>query len=157
MTLSKRKLHGQGFEVSALELGCMLMSQSYSSAHENESIATLRRAIELGCTFFDAAESNGPFTNQELLGQAFRSRRAEVNIATKFGSRLEGNRSTRTPCSIVQSIPLLVHTPFTPYRLPLMRARTGGKESEINGAAVARRPCSTRLAGNSSRWSNGIR
>jgi aryl-alcohol dehydrogenase-like predicted oxidoreductase len=56
MTLSKRKLGGQGLEVSAIGLGCMGMSQSYGPADEAESIATLHRAIELGCTFFDTAE-----------------------------------------------------------------------------------------------------
>ena len=68
------------------------MSQSYGPADENESIATLHRAIEIGCTFFDTAESYGPFANEELLGRAFRGRRDQVVIATKFGSRFDGNR-----------------------------------------------------------------
>lgn len=92
MTLSKRKLGSQGLEVSALGLGCMGMSQSYGPADENESIATLHRAIEIGCTFFDTAESYGPFANEELLGRAFSDRRDKVVIATKFGSRFDGNR-----------------------------------------------------------------
>ena len=92
MTLSKRKLGSQGLEVSALGLGCMGMSQSYGPADENESIATLHRAIEIGCTFFDTAESYGPFANEELLGRAFSGRRDKVVIATKFGSRFEGTR-----------------------------------------------------------------
>jgi aryl-alcohol dehydrogenase-like predicted oxidoreductase len=92
MTLSKRKLGSQGLEVSALGLGCMGMSQSYGPADENESIATLHRAIEIGCTFFDTAESYGPFANEELLGRAFSGRRDKVVIATKFGSRFDGNR-----------------------------------------------------------------
>ena len=70
MTMSKRKLGRQGLEVSAIGLGCMGMSQSYGPADEAESIATLHRAIELGCTFFDTAEVYGPFTNEELLGRA---------------------------------------------------------------------------------------
>ena len=74
MTLSIRKLGSQGLEVSAIGLGCMGMSQSYGPADESESIATLHRAIELGCTFFDTAEIYGPFTNEELLGRAFRGR-----------------------------------------------------------------------------------
>ena len=61
MTLSKRKLGIQGLEVSAIGLGCMGMSQSYGPADEGESIATLHRAIDLGCTFFDTAENYGPF------------------------------------------------------------------------------------------------
>ncbi|MGO9604866.1 MAG: aldo/keto reductase [Candidatus Binataceae bacterium] len=92
MTLSKRNLGSQGLEVSAIGLGCMGMSQSYGPADERESIATLHRAIELGCTFFDTAESYGPFSNEELMGRAFKGRRDRVVIATKFGSRFDGNR-----------------------------------------------------------------
>jgi aryl-alcohol dehydrogenase-like predicted oxidoreductase len=69
MTLRTRKLGQQGLEVSAMGLGCMGMSQSYGPADEAESIATLHRAIELGCTFLDTAEIYGPFTNEDLLGR----------------------------------------------------------------------------------------
>jgi aryl-alcohol dehydrogenase-like predicted oxidoreductase len=92
MTLSKRKLGGQGLEVSAIGLGCMGMSQSYGPADEGESIAMLYRAIELGCTFLDTAEVYGPLTNEELLGRALKGRRHEVVIATKFGFRIEGGK-----------------------------------------------------------------
>src|SRR5277367_1337519 len=89
MTLSKRKLGTQGLRVSAIGLGCMGMSQSYGPADEGESIATLHRAIELGCTFLDTAEVYGPFTNEELLGRALKGRRDQVVIATKFGFKIE--------------------------------------------------------------------
>jgi aryl-alcohol dehydrogenase-like predicted oxidoreductase len=92
MTLSKRKLGTRGLEVSAIGLGCMGMSQSYGPADEGESIATLHRAIELGCTFFDTAEIYGPFANEELLGRAFKGRRDEVVLATKFGFRFKDGK-----------------------------------------------------------------
>ncbi|WP_027165870.1 aldo/keto reductase [Mesorhizobium sp. WSM3224] len=88
MSLGKRKLGGQGLEVSAIGLGCMGMSQAYGPADEAESIATLHRAIELGCTFLDTAEVYGPFVNEELLGRALQGRRDQVTIATKFGFRI---------------------------------------------------------------------
>ena len=90
--LSTRKLGSQGLEVSAIGLGCMGMSQSYGPADESEAIATLHRAIELGCTFFDTAEVYGPYTNEELLGRGLKGRREKVVIATKFGFRLENGK-----------------------------------------------------------------
>src|SRR6266542_5515624 len=89
MSLEKRTLGRQGLEVSAIGLGCMGMSQSYGPADETESIATIHRAIELGCTFLDTAEVYGPYTNEELLGRALRGRRDQVVLATKFGFRIE--------------------------------------------------------------------
>jgi len=90
--LTTRKLGRQGLEVSALGLGCMGMSQSYGEFDDQESLATLDRAIGLGVTFFDTAEAYGPFTNEELLGRAFKGRRDRVVIATKFGFRFEGSQ-----------------------------------------------------------------
>jgi aryl-alcohol dehydrogenase-like predicted oxidoreductase len=90
--LTIRSLGTQGLTVSAIGLGCMGMSHSYGTAAERdeaESIATLHRAIELGCTFFDTAEVYGPFTNEELLGRALKGRRDQVVLATKFGFRID--------------------------------------------------------------------
>ena len=100
MTLQRRKLGSQGLEVSAIGLGCMGMSQSYGPADEAESIATLHRAIELGCNFLDTAEVYGPLTNEALLGKALKGRRHEVTIATKFawkfkdGKQVPGGRAS---------------------------------------------------------------
>ena len=96
MTMSTRELGSQGLVVSAIGLGCMGMSQSYGPADEAESIATLHRAIELGCTFLDTAEVYGPFTNEDLLGRALAGKRDQVVIATKFGFRIEGGKSVGT-------------------------------------------------------------
>ena len=92
MSLEQRTLGQQGLTVSALGIGCMGMSQSYGTPEERderESIATIHRAIELGCTFLDTAEVYGPYTNEELLGRALKGRRDAVILATKFGMRLE--------------------------------------------------------------------
>jgi aryl-alcohol dehydrogenase-like predicted oxidoreductase len=96
MSLEKRKLGQQGLEVSAIGLGCMGMSQSYGPADETESIATIHRAIALGCTFLDTAEVYGPYTNEELLGRALKGRRDEVTLATKFGFRIENGKQMGT-------------------------------------------------------------
>jgi aryl-alcohol dehydrogenase-like predicted oxidoreductase len=92
MSLEKRTLGQQGLEVSALGLGCMGMSASYGTSEERderESLATIHRAIELGCTFLDTAEVYGPYTNEELLGRALKGRRDQVVLATKFGFHIE--------------------------------------------------------------------
>ncbi len=109
MTLQKRKLGSQGLEVSALGLGCMGMSQSYGPADERESIATLHRAIELGCTFLDTAEVYGPHTNEDLLGRALEGRRHEVTLATKFGfvirdGKQQGTSLDSSPANIRHAV-----------------------------------------------------
>lgn len=96
MTLSTRKLGSQGLTVSAIGLGCMGMSQSYGPADEKESIATLHRAIDLGCTFWDTAEVYGPYTNEDLLGRALGPKRAQVTLATKFGFQIENGNIVGT-------------------------------------------------------------
>jgi aryl-alcohol dehydrogenase-like predicted oxidoreductase len=92
--LERRRLGSEGLEVPAIGLGLMSMSMSYGTAEERdeqESIATIHRAIDLGCTFLDTAEVYGPFTNEELLGKALErlpGARDKVTIATKFGFRI---------------------------------------------------------------------
>src|ERR1700754_3152549 len=83
--MEKRALGTQGLRTSALGLGCMGMSWAYGTPDDDESIATIHRALELGCDFLDTAEAYGPWTNEKLLGRALRGRRDEVVIATKFG------------------------------------------------------------------------
>jgi aryl-alcohol dehydrogenase-like predicted oxidoreductase len=83
--MEARRLGRQGLEVSAIGLGCMGMSQSYGVPDDAESVATIRRALELGVTFFDTAEVYGPFTNETLVGRALEGCRDRVVLATKFG------------------------------------------------------------------------
>ena len=82
--MQQRKLKSD-LSVSAIGLGCMGMSAYYGDADEGESLATIDRAIELGCTFLDTAEGYGPFKNEELIGKAIAGRRDRVTLATKFG------------------------------------------------------------------------
>jgi aryl-alcohol dehydrogenase-like predicted oxidoreductase len=84
--MEQRTLGGQGLRVSAIGLGCMGMSQSYGPADEQESVATIHRALELGVTFLDTADMYGPFTNERLVGRAIAGQRDEVVLATKFGN-----------------------------------------------------------------------
>ncbi len=94
--MQKRVLGNSGLEVSALGLGCMSMSSGYGpAADRGEMIALLRKAVELGVTLFDTAESYGPFTNEELLGEALAPLRQRVVIATKFGFKFapDGNET----------------------------------------------------------------
>src|SRR5580698_8197382 len=89
--MQKRKLGKNGLEVSAIGLGCMGMSFSYGPPKDKqEMIALIRSAVDLGVTFFDTAEVYGPFTNEELVGEALAPVRDKVVIATKFGFDLSG-------------------------------------------------------------------
>src|SRR6266705_2071372 len=84
--MQKRKLGNRNLEVSAIGLGCMGMSFSYGpAADKQEMTSLLRSAVERGVTFFDTAEVYGPFTNEELVGDALAPMRERVVIATKFG------------------------------------------------------------------------
>ena len=90
--MQKRKLGKSGLEVSALGLGCMGMSFSYGPPKDKQEMtALLRAAVERGITFFDTAEVYGPFTNEELVGEALAPFREQVVIATKFGFDLSGS------------------------------------------------------------------
>ena len=90
--MQKRKLGMSGLEVSAIGLGCMGMSHSYAPfPDKQEMIAMIRAAVERGVTFFDTAEVYGPFTNEELVGEALAPLRDQVVIATKFGFKFGPN------------------------------------------------------------------
>ncbi len=92
--MKKRKLGNSGLEVSAIGFGCMGMSQSYPPFPEKgEAISLLRSAVELGVTFFDTAEVYGPYTNEELVGEALEPYRDKVVIATKFGYHIQNGKS----------------------------------------------------------------
>src|ERR1039457_1589423 len=92
--MQKRKLGKSGLEVSALGLGCMGMSFSYGPPKDKrEMTSLLRAAVERGITFFDTAEVYGPFTNEELVGEALAPFRGQVVIATKFGFNLNPDGS----------------------------------------------------------------
>jgi aryl-alcohol dehydrogenase-like predicted oxidoreductase len=88
--MHKRTLGANGLEVSAIGLGCMGMSAFYGSTDEGEAIATIQRALELGCNFLDTAQLYGPMTNEELVGRAIEGHRDEYVIATKFARRTDG-------------------------------------------------------------------
>jgi aryl-alcohol dehydrogenase-like predicted oxidoreductase len=93
MKMQKRKLGNSNLEVSAIGFGCMGMSQSYGPppGDRQEMISLIRTAVERGVTFFDTAEVYGPFTNEELVGEALSPLREQVVMATKFGIKIVPN------------------------------------------------------------------
>lgn len=106
MDMEKRTL-GKDLEVSAIGLGCMGMSHGYGEARDkNEMITLIRKAHELGVTFFDTAECYGPYINEELVGEALEPIRNEVKIATKFGIQLKDFKQTldSSPATIRKSV-----------------------------------------------------
>lgn len=93
--MKKRKLGNSGLEVSAIGLGCMGMSFGYGTiSDEKEMISLIRKAVEMGVTFFDTAEVYGPYINEELVGKALEPFKGEVVIATKFGFNFRDGNST---------------------------------------------------------------
>jgi len=95
--MKKRKLGNSNLEVSSVGLGCMGMSASYGPpADKQKMISLIRTAVERGITLFDTAEGYGPFTNEELLGEALAPVRDQVVIATKFGFKFEGDKQSGT-------------------------------------------------------------
>lgn len=105
--MKKRKLGKSGLEVSAIGFGCMGLNFSYKhTLDKKDSISLLKAAYDDGVTFFDTAEMYGPYTNEELVGEAFSSIRDKVVIATKFGIKLEDGKQVQdsTPARIRQSV-----------------------------------------------------
>lgn len=105
--MQKRKLGESGFEVSALGFGCMGLNYAYShTLNKKESIFLLQAAVERGVTLFDTAEMYGPFTNEELVGEALKPYRDRVVIATKFGIKLQDGKQVQDshPSQIRQSL-----------------------------------------------------
>ena len=101
------QLGSQGMTVSAQGLGCMGMSATYGPSNEQENLATLARARDLGVTLFDTAEVYGPFTNEALLGKAFTGKRDKVVIATKVGFQFTDDRKL----AMVHGKPLVTGDP----------------------------------------------
>jgi aryl-alcohol dehydrogenase-like predicted oxidoreductase len=105
--MQKRNFGKSNLEVSALGLGCMGMSQSYGLPPDKQAmISLIRAAVERGVTFFDTAEIYGPYTNEELVGEALAPVRAQVVIATKFGIKTENGQQVQDsrPERIKQSV-----------------------------------------------------
>ncbi|GGA71381.1 oxidoreductase [Edaphobacter acidisoli] len=104
--MEKVKLGSQGAVVSRMGLGCMGMSEFYGERNDQESAATILRALDLGINFLDTADMYGIGDNEELIGKTIRNRRDEVFLATKFGNK----RSKDNPASVVVGTPEYVHS-----------------------------------------------
>ena len=101
--METRKLGRGGLEVSAIGLGCMGLNYAYGTPPDRTAmIALLRAAVERGVTFFDTAEAYGPFTNEELVGEALAPLRGRVIIATKFGMKIGTNDMDSRPAHVCE-------------------------------------------------------
>ena len=134
--MQKRKLGKSGLEVSALGLGCMGLSFGYGPAVEKqEGIALIRAAVDRGVTFFDTAEVYGPFTNEELVGEALAPVRDQVVIATKFGFKIDATASR----------PASTAGPSTSGRSPRRRSSGSGPTASTCSTSTASiRTCRSR-------------
>lgn len=103
--MKKRKLGNSGLEVSALGLGCMGMSHGYgAAADKKQMIDLIHKAVEKGLTFFDTAEVYGPYTNEELVGEALKPHRSHVVIATKFGFDVKSSSGLNSRPSHIRQV-----------------------------------------------------
>jgi aryl-alcohol dehydrogenase-like predicted oxidoreductase len=108
--MNTRTLGPDGPEVSAIGLGCMGMSAFYGAADEGEALATIHRALDLGCGFLDTSDMYGPHTNERLVGRAIKDRRDEVLLATKFGIKVEPGEAGGPPVRSVDGSPEYVRS-----------------------------------------------
>ena len=101
--MQRRQLGRSGLEVSCLGMGCMPISEYFGPQDQDEGLRTIQRALDLGIDFLDTSDAYGPYTNEVLVGRAIRGRRAEVTLATKFGSTRDerGVRGVRGDASYV--------------------------------------------------------
>ena len=138
--MQKRKLGKSNLEVSAIGLGCMGMSANYGPpANKQEMIALIRAAVDRGVTFFDTAETYGPFINEELVGEALAPVRDQVVIATKFGFDIDPKTGQRR--GGLNSRPEHIKA----SRRGIAQAARGSTSSICSTSTVSTRPCRSKM------------